>query len=321
MKKRFLLILTAILLTVFSFSSCVEDEQDPDGGVHESEDNGGGTSTQAPPVTGKTPETDANGIVYTNYGTHYSVTAFKPVSQNPVELVIPATFNGLPVKSIGMRAFTLSAYEKNTVITKITVSEGITDIEASAFAECINMTEISLPSTVTSIDRNAFARCESLVSVTIPAGVTEIGVSIFEDCKKLEQINVAAGNPNFASADGDLYSKDMKTLIRYAPGKNATTYTVKAGVTTIATGCFQATRLTEVNLSAEICRIEAVAFENCANLTNVTVPSGVSNNWWFSNFKDAANGSPIPTGEMNNPSTLSIYLKSTYLRYYFNRTV
>ncbi|MBR2474314.1 MAG: hypothetical protein IKB51_04730, partial [Clostridia bacterium] len=131
MKKRFLLILTAILLTVFSFSSCVEDEQDPDGGVHESEDNGGGTSTQAPPVTGKTPETDANGIVYTNYGTHYSVTAFKPVSQNSVELVIPATFNGLPVKSIGMRAFAPSAIEQNTVITKITVSEGITDIESS----------------------------------------------------------------------------------------------------------------------------------------------------------------------------------------------
>jgi len=321
MKKRFLLILTAVLLLTSLLTSCFNNDTDPDGEPHVPQDNGGGSVTDVPAIIGKTPETDASGVVYTNYGSYYSVTGFKPVSSDPVELVIPASFNGLPVTSIGMRAFAPDAVDDNTVITKITVSEGITRIYASAFAECVNVTQIILPSTVTSIDKNAFARCKSLASINIPASVTEIGDSIFEDCEALEEITVASENPNFASKNGDLYSKDMKTLIRYAPAKSATTYTVEAGVTTIASGCFQATKLTEVTLSAEICRIEPTAFINCDKLTKVTVPTASTANWWYSSYESATFGVNINQDNVKNPATFATNLKNTYLRSYVARIV
>ena len=322
MKKRFLLVLIAVLLLMLSFTACFDEEQEYDD--DQLEDNGGGSVVDVPTIQGKTPETDEIGLIYTNYGTHYSVTGFKASSTALVDIVIPATFNGLPVKSIGNRAFTPSAIEQNEVIRKITISEGITDIEASAFADCIQMTEISLPSTITTIDRNAFARCSSLISITIPSSVTKIGDSLFEGCSALENISVAAGNPSYASVDGNLYSKDLKTLIRYPAGKDGVIYTIPAGVTTLGSGCFQATTFTEVNLTAEVVRIEPTAFKDCTLLTSVKVPSGCTKNWWHSAYSDATSGSGIKENDiMKNPAEFAKMLinKNGYLRSYVCRTV
>ena len=327
MKKRFLLVLLALLLLMTSFTACLnldflgkEEEEEED----EPEDNGGGTLIEVPTITGKTPETDAQGLIYTNYSTHYSVTGFKANSTALIDVVIPATFNGLPVKSVGNRAFNPSATEANNVVRKITVSEGITDIEASAFADCVKLEEITLPSTVTSLKAFAFARCHSLESVTIPASVAKIGENIFESCEALENITVADGNPSYASADGVLYSKDMKTLIRYPAGKDGGIYTVPAGVTTLASGCFQGTAFTEVNLTAEVIRIEPTAFKDCTLLTAVKVPSGYTSKWWTSAYSDATSGSGINEKNiMKKPAEFAKKLvdKNGYLRSYVCRTV
>ncbi len=60
-------------------------------------------------------------------------------------------------------------------LQKLTLSEGVTEIEDYAFESCGSLTSVTIPSTVREIGDNAFSLCDSLAKVTISEGVTEIG--------------------------------------------------------------------------------------------------------------------------------------------------
>ncbi len=76
--------------------------------------------------------------------TYYSVYGLKDESASAI--VIPAEFDGLPVKVIDNDAF---AECEN--IKSITISEGITRIGSNAFLNCTNLEKISMPDSITSI--------------------------------------------------------------------------------------------------------------------------------------------------------------------------
>jgi len=79
----------------------------------------------------------------------------------PNQVVIPATYNGLPITRIKKNAF------KNcTNITSVTIGSNINTIGESAFSDCTNLTSIILPSGITSIYGYAFWNCTKLTSVT-----------------------------------------------------------------------------------------------------------------------------------------------------------
>ena len=112
----------------------------------------------------------------------------------------------------------------------------------------------TVPEGVTQIAAYAFEDNTSLTEVNIPAGVTEIGNYVFRGCTALTAINVAQGNANYSSIDGNLYNAGGTQLIRYAPGKTATAFTIPEGVT----------------------QISGYAFEDCSNLVSVTIPAAVT---------------------------------------------
>ena len=328
MKKKLLVLLSALLILTTFFTSCFLFEDNEDGQTDdddELEDNGGGTDTSVPSVPSKAPEMNADGLKFTFYGTHYSVTGYEaPKGATNVDLIIPATYKDLPVLTVGHRAFLPSAIDKNDVIRSIIVSPGIVTVESAAFSDCTRLTSVTLPDTVTSIGMGAFARCTSLPSVTIPASVTTLGTSVFEGCTSLSTINVAPENPNFCSVDGDLYSKDMKTLIRYAIGKTAdsTSYTPKDTVTTLAAGALQASSFTKVILPAQVIRIEPTVFKDCAKLTEIEV--AVTGSWWQTDVPSATSGTGINANNiMKKPAELAKYMTdwSLYMRKYVCRTV
>ncbi|MBP3467137.1 MAG: leucine-rich repeat domain-containing protein, partial [Paludibacteraceae bacterium] len=103
---------------------------------------------------------------------------------------------------------------KNTNVTKVEISQGVTSIGESAFSGCKALTSIEIPNSVTSIGLGAFLGCEALTSIEIPNSVTSIGSYAFEGCEALTNINISDGNANYASVNGVLYDKEKKTLIR-----------------------------------------------------------------------------------------------------------
>ena len=139
---------------------------------------------------------------------------------------------------------------------------------------------------VTSIGNYAFYDCARLTSVTIPNSVTSIGGAAFGSCDSLTSINVSDENTTYKSINGNLYSKDGKTLIQYAMGKTDSSFIIPDSVTNIGYGAFMdCASLTSMTIPNSVTSIGNEAFFDCSNLTSITIPNSVTNigTWAFYN--------------------------------------
>lgn len=180
---------------------------------------------------------------------------------------------------------TLVQYAPGKTATHFAVPEGVTTIGAYAFYECLNLTSVEIPNSVTKIGMLSFYHCMNLANIEIPKSVLIIGWATFCECFNLESISVASGNARYVSVDGNLYSRDGKTIIQYAPGKKDTRFTVPEGVTTIGDGAFLGCiNLVDISLPNSLISIGFASFEGCAYLASITIPNGVTRigEWAFS---------------------------------------
>ena len=153
----------------------------------------------------------------------------------------------------------------------------VTTIGNQAFRQCYQLTEIVLPNTITRIDGWAFAYCEGLKSVTLPSSVEYYSPSFFR-CSNMMAINVSDANPYFCSADGVLFSKDMKKLIEYPHGKGSS-YQIPSGVEIIGEGAFEwRSRLRSISIPQSINTIETLAFSKCFNISDIYY-QGTEDQW------------------------------------------
>ena len=72
-------------------------------------------------------------------------------------------------------------------LRSVTVMGG--EILQGAFYNCSMLTTVTIPDGVTSISASAFLGCSSLTSVTIPESVTSIGRVAFYNCKNLSEVS------------------------------------------------------------------------------------------------------------------------------------
>ena len=80
------------------------------------------------------------------------------------EITIPSQINGLEVQKIGDSAFASSSLEK------ITISNGIREIDWFAFSGCFALKSISVPASVTSVGYGAFENCPKNMTVECQKG-------------------------------------------------------------------------------------------------------------------------------------------------------
>lgn len=181
-----------------------------------------------------------------------------PSAEGVRNLVIPqrVTFGGrtYTIAAIGRQAFNTnddlisviipssvttienSAFDSCDSLISVAIPNSVTTIGDFAFGTCVALSSVMIPNSVTMIGRGAFYWCDALTSMTIPSSVTEIGDYAFSECDNLKDITVDNANPNYASVEGVLYSKNIDTLICCPGGKTAVI--VPNSVTTIGEHAF-----------------------------------------------------------------------------------
>ena len=179
---------------------------------------------------------------------------------------------GESVTSIGNYAFRYCS-----VLTSIIIPNSVTSIGNDAFSSCSALTSVTIGDSVTTIGNYAFYNCYRLTSITIPDSVTSIGNHAFAYCSALTSIVVDKDNTTYQSINGNLYSKDGKTLIAYAIGKTDTSFTIPNSVTSIGNYAFcNCYRLTSVTIGESVTSIGNYAFSSCSALTSVTIGDSVT---------------------------------------------
>lgn len=192
----------------------------------------------------------------------------------------------------------------------ITFEGEVTMIGDNAFGGCGSLTSISIPNSVTTIGRCAFSLCKKIEKITIPNSVTSIGYHAFYYCSWLDSIII--GNSVKTLGEEIFYMCRSLEKVIFAEGSQLTTIgerafgectdlfsiTIPASVTTIGYAAFDDCtklpiidncRYADTYLIGAVYKNESTytikegtkwincnAFENCKNLTSITIPNSVT---------------------------------------------
>ncbi|MGN0517245.1 MAG: leucine-rich repeat protein [Acutalibacteraceae bacterium] len=192
----------------------------------------------------------------------------------------------------------------------------VTGIDDMAFYGCSSVTSIIIPDSISWIGWSAFGDCTNLTSVIIGSGVISIDDYAFRDCTSLKNINVDSNNKCYTSVQGVLFTKDMKTLVRYPCAKIGQNYVIPSSVTSVENGAFEdCINLTSISLSDNLKRIGDCAFAYCKSLKNISIAEGTTRigNCAFSGCTDLVSVSvpnsvtSIGVNAFDTKKTLTVY--------------
>lgn len=181
------------------------------------------------------------------------------------DLVIPATYRGLPVTAIGSNAF-----ESVRSFKSVSIPASVTTIGEYAFAHCsVTSVTFATNSQLTTVDRYAFFSSSSLQSIALPDGVTTIGVAAFNGCNNITSISIPDSITTIENRALDFNSSAF-TVYNNAKylGNSTNPYLVLVGAID--------TSITTCNIHTDAKLIYAFAFTDCTLLTSVTIPDSVT---------------------------------------------
>ena len=209
------------------------------------------------------------------------------------------------ISATGVDTATITSYSGSatnlTIPSKLNGMK-ITQIDLNAFGESKKLTKVTIPDTVTTIGDLAFNNCTSLKEVTIPASVTEIGFWAFADCTLLKEVTIPASvkSINYEAFGYYHYDKDSaKTKkvdgfkINYVKNTCGHLYATKNGfsdedclvINELEDGTLEISGYAGNDVTYEIpavidgkkvTRIGFNAFNDCTELTSITIPDSVT---------------------------------------------
>lgn len=205
--------------------------------------------------------------------------------------------SGSVLTEIGQQAFDC------TPITSVKIPNTVTTLGEYAFSRTALVTA-NIPTSIQNLGNGVFSGCNSLSNVSIPNGLKEISPYTFQSCNSLTKVTLPSSLTTigkFAFRGTGLTSislpSGLTTIGEYAfKGAPLTSLTIPASVTSIGEYAFSETVLTTVTIPSTVTSIGNYAFasiatlksakifnskisrhefENCSNLKELTIGSGV----------------------------------------------
>ncbi|MBE7086189.1 MAG: leucine-rich repeat domain-containing protein [Clostridiales bacterium] len=204
--------------------------------------------------------------VFNEIGQYYSVAGIGTCTDST--LLIPATYNGYPVKEIADDSFNRGNLKQ---IVKVVLPNTVTYVGTNAFGVNDALTNVLLSKNLTELGAYAFWNCPALEKCPLPDSLTILHPDTFSFCKKLTAIE---WSQNLTEIGDNAYSwSGVQNLV------------IPDTVTSIGVFAFtHCEELISVELPDTITRIEQSTFEECFNLQSVKLPSDLIaiGSWAFS---------------------------------------
>lgn len=220
-----------------------------------------------------------------------------------INIVIPATAEGLTVTAIGSSVFSSCSNVKS-----ITIPETVKEIGNNSFKECRDLVTLNLGgverigtgcfyypgadfqkalksvdlSNVKYIGNNSFVNFPNLTSVELSPELESLGTGCFQGCSKVEL--EFPEDSRYAVIDNIVYEcngtgadKQPVSLLMLQPNFKGADITLPATVTNIANRAFEGnTNLRTINLG-NVQTVGNYTFMNCKNLTTVMGSENIVN--------------------------------------------
>ena len=194
-------------------------------------------------------------------------------------------------------------YIGGELVVDLVIPEGITSIPAYAFYQCTSIQSVTIPASVKTIGEYAFYGCTSnknvtladgsrlaciysyafsenklLTTITLPASCYNISNGVFGNCINLESIYYLG---NIASWCNNTFGGRVipnTTTKLYIEGILVENLVIPNGVTSIANYAFDNygyLKTVTFGADSNLVSIGGYAFQNCINLTQITLPQSI----------------------------------------------
>ncbi len=195
-------------------------------------------------------------LVKNNSGTNYAIKSIGTCTDT--DIVIPNTYEGLPVVAIMPEAFM-----GNTTITNVVIPDSILLIYESAFMNCTSLESVELGSGLMGIWECAFGNCTNLKEIDLPNGLEYIYTHAFDGCSSLKEIVIP----------------DSVTMIdpwAFANCTSLQSISFSDNISLIAESmCYGCTSLTSIDFGSGVTHVRPEAFYGCISLERLYIPKNI----------------------------------------------
>ena len=172
-------------------------------------------------------------------------------------------------------------------LLRVSISNSVTIIRASAFSNCRALQSVSIPNSVTGIGDNVFNNCFALQSVSISNSVTTIWDSAFNNCYALQSISFPNSVKSIGnSAFNNCYALQSISIPNSVKSIGRDTFNncyalqsivIPNSVTGIGIGVFKGCyALQSVSIPNSVTTIGDYMFSDCYSLQSIVIPNSVT---------------------------------------------